>query len=240
MTILVLTGSIEARTPHTRVDDPEYRASEYAEALRFYLRSTPWPIRFVENSGFPMEADQELKAVLEDERISVDQESRVEDPERGKGFEEFRRLDEAVERLRREGYGRMVKVTGRYRVKNIRSLVPEGQDHPLIDRHPRIKSGIAISSVFVCSIPFYLEQLKGLYKQVNEKEGVTIEKVLFRKCEELPEREEPRLLPREPVIAGISGTWGNPLGRNPYRLKLRSLYRALLRLGGYKKIPREL
>jgi hypothetical protein len=238
MTVLVLTASIEALTPNTHVEDPAFRASEYAEALRFYLDETPWPIRFVENSGYAVQKDPELAPLLQDERIELDQDPDQGKPERGKGYEEFRRLDEVVEKLHAEGFDRMIKVTGRYIVRNIRNLVPEREDRPYIDRHPSIKTGIALSSFFVCPIPYYRRWISGAYAQVDESEKRTIEKVLFERFEKAGP-DGPFLLPWEPIFQGLSGTWGRPIGRNPYRRKLRNLYRSFLRVVGWKRILRE-
>lgn len=238
MTVLVLTGSIEVNTPDTRVEDPAFRASEYARALRFYLKETPWPIRFVENSGYAVHENPDLATLLLEERIELDQDPGQGKPERGKGYEEFRRLDEVVDKLHSEGYDRMIKVTGRYIVRNIRNLVPKREDRPYIDRHPSIKTGIALSSFFVCPITYYRRWIRGAYAEVNESEKRTIEKVLFERFERAGS-EAPFLLPREPILEGLSGTWGRPIGRNPYRRKLRDLYRSFLRVVGRKRIPRE-
>ncbi len=239
MTALVLTGNIVPDTSNTAITDPEQRALEYARAIRFYKEEGPYPVYFVENSNYDIEGDPNLGPLLDSDRFHVHRVSSKGCPERGKGYEEFRILDSMVEKLHEEGYQRLIKVTGRYIVRNFRSEIPKRTDRAYIDLHPRIKSGVAITAFFVCPVPYYLEHLQGLYKEVNEAERITIEKCVFQRLDGLG-REAPRLLPREPIFEGISGTSGYPIGRNPYRRAARNIYRQLLRMSGYKRIPREL
>lgn len=238
--ILVLTGSIETKAGRNTVSDPKLRSSEYARAIRFYLERTELPLRFLENSNYPLEEDPEWEDLLNSERLSFFRDPRSGDPERGKGHEEFLLLDRAVEQLAEEGHSAIFKVTGRYIVRNIDALIPDRNDRPYFDLHPRIKSGIAISSLFACPIAYYRSHIKGLYAEVNEAERITIEKLLFQRLNALGASQRPHLLPCEPDLKGLSGTWGTPIGRNPYRRKARNLFRSVLRAGGWRSIPYEL
>lgn len=236
---LVLSGSIEPNAVNTKVRDKQTRASEYARAIRFYLEETELPIHFTENSGYDLERSEELAPLIREERVQLFQERDVERPDLGKGYEEFRFLDRVVEELQRKGYDRMIKVTGRYIVRNVRQLIPKNEDRAYIDLHPRIKSGIAISSFFICPLDYYQKWIRNAYAEVNEAERITIEKVLFQKLYPLG-AERPRLLPREPVFEGRSGTWDTPIGRNPYRIRARDFLRMLLRAGGWRRISWEI
>lgn len=239
-TILVLTGSIAPKAGRNTIDDPKFRSAEYARSIRHYLEKTDLPILFAENSEHPFEEEPEWKELLNAPRVRLHRDPEPGRPERGKGYEEFRMLDRLVEKLSEEGYERMLKVTGRYIVRNIQELIPEREDRAHFDLHPRIKTGIAISSVFVTPLYHYRRHIKGLYASVNEGERITIEKLLFQRLMGLKGKEATRLLPREPDLEGYSGTWGTPIGRNPYRLLARNIFRRLLIAGGWRRIPFEL
>lgn len=238
-TAVVLTGTVIPDTVNTKVNEPEQRASDYAKAIRFYLDQTLYPIYFIENSDHRIEEDPNFIPLLGEDRLHIYRDRKTGRPERGKGYEEFRMLDGMVETLQKEGYQRMIKVTGRYILRNVKELIPARTDRAYFDIHPRIKSGIAITSFFVCPPSYYLRHLKGAYAEVDEAAWVSIEKVVFKRFQEL-EEGAPRLLPREPVFEGRSGSSGNPIGRNSYRLQLRNAYRWLLRAGNWNSISREL
>ncbi len=239
MTALVLTGNIAPNTPETVINEPSQRAAEYARSIRSYLEAVPYPLHFVENSDHDLGTEPELAPVLRSERVHLHREKEPGDPERGKGYEEFRMIDGLVRKLQAEGYERLIKITGRYIVRNINALIPKGNEHAYIDLHPRIKSGIAITAFFVCPVHYYREHIEGAYQEVDERERITIEKVLFERLNGL-RSDAPRLLHREPIFEGISGTTGNPIGRNPYRRAVRNTYRQFLRISGQKRILHEL
>ncbi|MFB6258357.1 MAG: hypothetical protein ABEH38_06670 [Flavobacteriales bacterium] len=240
MTALVLTGSIRPQAPNTSIEDPAYRAAEYARAIRFYLDQLSYPIHFIENSDHDIEEDPELGPLLNSERLHLHRDREEGRPDLGKGYEDLRILDPMVEKLEANGYDFLIKVSGRYIVQNVLSLIPEKKELAYFDRHPRIKNGIAITSFFACPIPFYLKHIKGAYAEVNEQERRTIEKVVFKRLDGLEGKEAPRLFPWEPIFEGRSGTSGQPIGRHPNRRRLRNLYRKLLRAGGYHLISHEL
>jgi hypothetical protein len=97
---------------------------------------------------------------------------------------------------------------------------------------------IAQTSVFACSAAFYQKHLAGKYAEANDAEGVFIEKVVYRSL-------HPQLLQAvsmfscNPLISGISGSYGGTLARNPYKLKLRNAERKILKLFGIKQFLTE-
>jgi len=94
-----------------------------------------------------------------------------------------------------------------------------------IDMHR--KMAVAITGFFGVSKDIYQEHFKGLYKDVNDSQGVFIEHVLYREITDTDLMNYTSLLPENPEYEGISGSHGNSMKRNKYKMKVRGLERKI-------------
>lgn len=184
---------------------------------------------FAENSGFNFEASEYFSKLKEQGRVQFWSFPPSRQPERGKGYQEFEMLDQVVERLAGK-HAAMVKVTGRYIVRNAQDLIAEGCGDVRIDRHR--KMGVAITGFFHCRTAFYMDQLRGLYSTVDDPKGVFIEHVLYQKLAELEDQKDIRLFGANPDYRGVSGSHGHTMARHPVKMKLRNIERKLLHIAG--------
>ena len=130
---LLMTASVDTRGMAGADFDAAERERMYLDTLRFYIDGAPGrgqrKIVFAENSGWNLEA---MAA-----KLGAFDKSRVEfialppgdfDVSRGKGWNDFRLITEAIERSRfiKEA-GAFLKVTGRYPIYNIERFMKEAE-----------------------------------------------------------------------------------------------------------------
>ena len=121
----------------------------------------------------------------------------------------------------------LIKITGRYIVKNIASLIA-CLDAPLnIDLHKKMR--VAITGFFAVDKSIYLDHFYEKFLLANDTEGCYIEHVLYDTIMYSELRHQSRLLPENPQYEGVSGSYGGSLARNPYKMKVRSAERKLSR-----------
>jgi hypothetical protein len=223
---IVLTATVVPQVTAAALIDPETRLAEYAKAVQFYIRHAP--VIFLENSTYSLEGHP---AFREAARFQVKRFPPSASPERGKGFQEFEMLDNWLAAEARPP-GRWLKITGRYQILNIQSLLHECKQDLnsglIIDQVPR--SGMARTYVFCASTEFYWARLCGLYRRCDDRSGAWIERVLFRQLRGRPEAEVHsfKTQPRMDALAGSSGM-AFPNGRAQWwcKQKLRRLNRLI-------------
>lgn len=223
---IVLTATVVPQTTGAASMDPETRLAEYAKAVQFYVRQAP--VIFLENSPYSLEGHA---AFREAARLQVKRFPPSASPERGKGYQEFEMLDNWLAAETRPP-ARWLKITGRYQILNIQSLLHECQQDPdsglIIDRVPR--ADMARTYVFCASTEFYRTRLRGLYRQCDDRSGAWIERVLFRQLKGRPAAEVHlfKTQPRMNALAGSSGAVF-PIGRGQWWCKqnLRRLNRLM-------------
>ncbi len=222
---LCLTGTIAPHTDMVARADVAQRLEDYKSAIRFYLKYSSLPIVFLENSDYDLDSDPDFEVFISDERFELMRYDHHPDMTRGKGFQEFYMLDHFV----REALctPAMLKVTGRYIVRNIERL-EQLIDGPLsIDLHRKKK--VAITSVFAVGRELYLDHLAGRYAEANDAEGRFIEHVVYDAIAQSDLMHHTKLLPTSPKLEGVSGSYGGSLQRNKYKMMLRSVERSLNR-----------
>ena len=77
--------------------------------------------------------------------------------------------------------------------------------------------------------------LKNLYLQVDDSNGVYIEKLVYQNLIKESVLQKTQLFNVNPLITGISGSYGGTLNRNKYKLLLRNIERKVLRILGIKQ-----
>ena len=210
---IVLTATVVPAVTGAALVDPAARLAEYAKAVQFYVRHAP--VIFLENSSYPLERHAEFR---ETARLQVKRFPPSANPERGKGHQEFEMLDAWLAAEARPPT-RWLKITGRYQILNIQSLLNECRQDPdsglIIDQVPR--AGMARTYVFCASTDFYRERLRDLYRQCDDQTGAWIERVLFRELKGRPAAEV-HLFVTQPRLNAIGGTSGAafPTGRGQW------------------------
>ena len=142
---------------------------------------------------------------------------------KGKGFQEFYTLDRFVKNHLKESI--LIKVTGRYIVKNVAELIAQIKSPLTIDLHRKMK--VAITGFFVVEKELYLTHFYDKYKLADDNRGKFIEHVLYDEIMSSSLKSITKLLPQNPQYLGVSGSYGGSLERNKYKMMLRSVERKI-------------
>jgi hypothetical protein len=234
---LLFTGTVIPNSNFVAHADPVVRLKEYSDNLAFYASLLPGtPIYFLENSAYDFSANAEFQKLLAGKNITLLKFPVSDKFSQGKGYQEFEMLDKAIESLRTK-YDAFVKVTGRYRVHNLRGLLTSIRSNFVADSHR--KPQVTLTNVFYTTAEFYLANLKGLYTQVDDSKGIFIEKLVYQQLQRKKLFSETNMFRVNPVITGTSGSYGGTLNRNKIKMKIRNLERTLLRLAGIREFLAE-
>jgi len=220
---IVMTATVQPNTVMVERSDVKQRLSDYKSCIKFYLESTTLPIYFIENSDYDLDNEPDFKAFQKLKRFIVIRLKALPEKQKGKGYQEFYALDKAIAEYISESF--IIKVTGRYLVRNVSELIA-GMKSPLnIDMHK--KMSVAITGFFGVERNLYQRYFAGIYQYVNDSEGVFIEHVLYREIAGTNLINKTSLLPANPQYEGVSGSHGNSMKRNKYKMMVRSLERSV-------------
>ena len=228
---LVLTATIKPNVEFVARNDVQQRLSDYLKCAKFYLENTDYKLIFVENSGYDLDSSSGFDAVLKNDRFVWKRVDPNPDLTKGKGFQEFFMLDTVVRQEIPGDY--FVKVTGRYLVRNVNSIVAKMNTCMHIDLHQKMK--VAITGFFGVETAFYRDHFYGKYADANDNQGRFIEHVVYDTIIQKNLIQSVSLLPENVLCEGVSGSHGNSMARNPYKMKLRSVERSINRALGIKK-----
>lgn len=234
---LVLTATVDpGATPFTARANPVERANDYATALRIWTRQ-PSIKRIVmcENSGYDLSKFDMAIARRPDltvELLAAPVQSHP--PERGKGFGEMAMLEyvASASRVFAESRG-MVKVTGRYTVRNWSKVIAEVEASANADIICNLAKNLrwADSRVYYATHSFSEKYLLPRLTMINDSQGVYFEHVLARAVHALlADGREWRMWPVLPDIAGTSGTANRQLDASLGRSTAREVLHRLKRL----------
>lgn len=227
---LLITGTVVPNSNFVAHTNAEERRNEYYNSLLFYSDNFKEDdLFFLENSAYDFEKDGEFKKMLADRKIELMKFPVSDKFSQGKGYQEFEMLDKAIEKLSNE-YTSFIKITGRYKVINLKQLVDFTSDGLVADFHKKLK--VTQTNVFYVSGDFYKSYLKNLYLEVDDSKGAYIEKIVYNKIEVEKLKKRVRLFSSNPIIVGVSGSYGGTLNRNKVKMKMRNAERKLLRVFG--------
>ncbi len=122
---------------------------------------------------------------------------------------------------------RLIKVTGRYIVKNVAELIAQIQAPLAIDLHRKMK--VAITGFFAVDKAIYVAHFYEKYKLADDDKGKFIEHVLYDEIVNSELKSKTTLLPRNPQYRGVSGSYGGSLERNKYKMMVRQVERKINR-----------
>ena len=117
---ILITGTIVPNSVFVAHTNVEQRKQEYIEGLLFYKAQFPNDdIFFLENSTHDFTTDSQFSDLFKKHHITLIKFPVSTKSKEGKGYQEFEMLDASIERLK-NSYNYFVKVTGRYKVLNIK------------------------------------------------------------------------------------------------------------------------
>ena len=234
---ILITGTI---TQNVLIAIPEssiLRRNAYLQNLKYYSDVLTDPIFFLENSGYLFSEDLEFERLLKARSIGLIEFPPSHHRNEGKGYQEFEMIDHAVTSLE-NSFQSFIKISGRYRYRNIHDMVNNECPGITIDMYRKQK--VAITSIFYSKFDFYRRYLKGLYKEVNDTNGNYIEKVIYRKLKNklnfktinfFPVEPDLKIIPiQDPLEDNIKHKLYRKFGLTPERkimeiLAIKELYR---------------
>ena len=211
--IILLTACINpGGMPFTVVSDATQRLNQYLLALQFYLQNTSCPIVFVDNSNMDktpfLEYESQYGSRLE--ILSFDG-NKVKT--QGKGLGEMEIIEYALIHSKFNlllDKHRIVKITGRFIVRNINSLLKCDKWHlypyKSIVCHVNSDLTFADSRIFI-SLGSFMNLLVKQKKYLNDTKGIYFEHLL---CQQIKQQKTFTFFPfiTEPHFEGISGSTG--------------------------------
>lgn len=224
---ILITGTIVPNSIFVAHTSIEQRKQEYIDGLIFYKEQFPNDdIYFLENSSYDFNTDESFHKLFRDHYITLIKFPVSTKTQEGKGYQEFEMLDTAIENLK-DKYVYFVKVTGRYKVLNIKEIIKTNGILLIADSHKRHK--VTQTNVFCVNTNFYQSYLKQLYLKANDAEGIFIEHVVYDKLIKDQLLQKTSLFYKNPIIIGFSGSYGGTLNRNKYKMILRNIERFILK-----------
>lgn len=216
----VLTGTIVPNSTFVVHDNVEKRREEYLRAIRFY--SQIGTVYFLENSSYDLLNDRDFTKM---KNVNIRKFPKSDNYNKGKGYQEFEMLDAWVA-AEEELPDRWIKITGRYIIENIKSMVEkctsEVQREFIADAY--LKKRVVNTFIFYITTDFYRKYITGIYQECDDSKGLWIEKILFNKMGMFP-LEKFSYFNSQPKLSGLSGTTGVAFRSPTYKTKIKTLLR---------------
>lgn len=209
-TVILMTATVFPNgMGYTALQDPEVRASQYIEAIEFYLRETDLDIVFCENTGVN----------LLDRVASPEKHERLEyisfcgndyDRRRGKSYGEGVIVSYALQHSTRlRGCSYVIKITGRVKIHNLSDMLRKAASQRRLSQYivAEISSKDWIKSVCVLAPVDWMLDTVEKYGAMLHDIDYNFEKMLFRS---VVETRNMRILRWLPQIEGVCGVNGAP------------------------------
>lgn len=198
---IAVTGTIILNAIHTQHADWRARRAEYIATLEYYAKISK--VYFIENSKYDLDADEEIRNLENVHLVNIPPSTEFY---KGKAYQEFEMLDQFVkDHLEEDSF---VKVTGRYFVKNIQEIASRiatrfQETEFIIDSY--WLSRYSYTLLFFARKAFYVNNIAGKHLLMDESKGKLAEGVIYSA---LKKAKRISLFPIEPIVEGISGSWG--------------------------------
>lgn len=236
-TCILLTACIRPMgTPHVGRPDFSDRENDYINAFEFYIKQG-FPIVFIENSDTVSKRITELAADYNDFEYHT---FTTLESIKGKGHGEKEILDYAIvhSNLIKESEW-IVKITGRYKVLNIKRLIKEveNNDADVYVNWGR-NLGMSDTKLMFFKQPFYEQYFKPyLEKYLLERQNIFFETIFARSVHHcIADGGRHRLWPEYPHYFGINGTNGKSVKFSMYRKFKFKLYYKLKKWFYYQMV----
>lgn len=227
---LLITGTIIPNSNFVTHANINQRRQEYINGLLFYSQQFPEDdLFFLENSSYDFNSDTEFEKLFKGKNIQLLKFPTSDKYSLGKGYQEFEMLDKSIEKLASR-YQCFIKITGRYKVLNLKEITNTKCESMIADSHKTPK--VTQTNVFYIDTEFYKTYIKGLYLHVNDAEGIYIEHLVYETLISKNMLCKTSLFSKNPIITGFSGSYGGTLHRNKYKMMLRNNERKILKLLG--------
>ena len=216
--VLLLTACISpSGMIFTAVQDPQEREAAYIDTIEYYLNNTDCRIVFVNNSG----EDISSKIVAKRRVEFLSYFGNNYDRKLGKGYGEFQILKYAFEHSHwLKEASRVVKITGKLKVKNIISLLSVshllfGPHRDLVmvagPSHSDDNQGVIDSRFFIGS-PLFYERFLSYKNVIDDSAGFYFEHLLYECVNDNHGCFLVAEFPLPLMIEGYSWTSGNAYG----------------------------
>jgi len=231
--IILLTGTINVGDiSNTKHRDADIRKSEYIDSINYYLTSTNYKIVFVENSNVNIK--NYFKEFVENGRLEIlTFDGNSFNSNLGKGFGELEIIEHAFYNSNIiNQFVNVIKITGRYRILNIDSIIEEGKNY----EHALVSSfcydlNMMDSRIFLAPKYFFTNFLINKKHFVDESKSVFFEHILSKAAFEfLSDINNKHIQFRNiPHIKGIFGTFNKKYNSNKiYYLFRNALFKLKL------------
>lgn len=236
--LLILTGAIQpATTEMLVITDVQERRQQYIDSIRFFIESKAFDrIIFCENSNYGINDFQELIELaktmdMELEVLSFQGNAR-ETEIHGKGYGEGEIMKYVFDHsllIRGESY--FMKITGRLKIDNIKSIVA----HMYTDRFyfnvpNRTHREMYDTRIYGMPAQIFKTKFIDIYNEVNDREGRYLENIYTSVI--TANKIKIRNFPRFPRIIGVSGSTGAEYRYSEWKCKIKDI----LSLFGYYKV----
>ena len=217
---LLLTATTNpGNTINVTVNSTAERRQQYLSALEFYLESKAFKkVIFAENSGDNLEFLFPLKEKAEELGIELELLEKCgsnEWPAYGKGRGELSIIQQAFQRSQwlQKNNDRVVKITGRYIIKNIYRLARDFKKtvaEVICDLRGNLST--ADARIFMASKRFIEEDFFPKFELIDDRKEIYFEHVLAQATlYSLSKGYKWELPPELPIIDGVNGTTGEKI-----------------------------
>jgi hypothetical protein len=219
ITLLLTATTSPGNTINVTVSSIANRRQQYLSALAFYLDSNVFQkVIFAENSGDNLEFLVPAKERAEQLGIEIELLEKCGSndwPAYGKGRGELSIIQQAFQRSKwlQEHNDRVVKVTGRYVVRNIDRLTKRiNQSGAEVICDLRGNLSTADARLFVGNKRFIEEDFFPKFESIDDQKGIYFEHVLAQAAHfSMSKGYKWELLPELPIIDGVNGTTGEKI-----------------------------
>lgn len=222
-TILFLTACVNPNgMAYTKLNNPEVRLKQYKDALDWYLENTDYNILLVENSGYDFSAD--YKEFIDRKRLEfLSYNGNDYDRKLGKGYGEAQIMNYGFSNstIISSGEARVVKVTGRFICRNIKSICEEHNKPNVV--YANISKddwggNLATSSCVIAPKSFWTEYFLPYRETLNDSKRHHFEHLLYEAIEKWrSDGHKHKEFWTIPQMEGTSGTSGIYTATSPVR-----------------------
>lgn len=220
-TVIILTACINPNgMSETVLQNSDIRLQQYLKALKFYLCNTDLPIIFIENTNyditgyFPNEVNNGRLEILTFNGNDFDK-------SKGKGYGEAIILQHAIQNSKLIKHAkRVIKITGRIIVKNIKQLINCSKKTNTIYANlaqTNSKEYILASIFFIVPIHFLNDYFLMNKEIIDDSKNYYFEHLLYDQCKRWVNHGNDWKEYMIPIyLEGQSGTTGDHYKNKPY------------------------